>query len=192
MTKELQVELKNKLWYNALLDEIDAAITEYDFTRKMLLIETKYKIGDAILENELRFERAGYGDQKIITLARDLEMKFGKQRSVSDLYKCLEFRQMFPTFDEAVSRLPDGKATSWKKICQEVLVKNPGQRIKALARAKEKRQKECIHFGIQVKCIDCGKIFNEDEVYYEFKEKNKSAVGKRTRHPLEPKNKRKG
>lgn len=136
-------------WFQAMIEDCEAIITERRFNSAMELIQCKWEIGNRILEDWDNIERFKYGSKIVETLSKILGM------SPSHLYKCIEFARKFKTWNEAEEALPDGKATSWYKVSQQLLPET-AEKEKEL---KEQRQENCNHFNFQVivRCKDCGK-----------------------------------
>lgn len=105
------------------------------------------------MEEELNFQRAGYGEKIIERISQDLEV------SSSGLWKCVQFFKKFQLddFEKVVGKLPGGKDVSWYKVCQDVL---PEPRKEDEAQVK--KEKECSHRILF--CKDCGKEFSLDDL----------------------------
>ena len=116
MTKEL-VDLSKNDVYKTLLEDIKDVIVTKGTEARMAVIETKWLIGKDIVDSLVKLKRFEYGKGIVEQLAKDLKI------SVSGLYKCLQFYKQFPTdtFDEALSKLPEGNNLSWYKITQKYL-----------------------------------------------------------------------
>ena len=116
MTKEL-VDLSKNDIYQTLLEDIRDVIIEKGTEARVAVIETKWLIGKDIVDSLVKLKRFEYGKSIVEQLANDLKI------SASGLYKCLQFYKRVPTatFDEALSKLPEGKNLSWHKITQKYL-----------------------------------------------------------------------
>ena len=110
----VMIDIEKTKWYQSLLDDLKTFITERVFRARMEIIEMKHEIGKRILEEELNFKRANYGEKIIEKIANDLEV------SRTDLYLCVEFARKYPIIHD-VDNLPEGKNISWTKIKQKYL-----------------------------------------------------------------------
>ena len=116
MTKEL-IDLSKNNIYQSLLEDIRDIITTKGTEARMTVIETKWLIGKDIVDSLVKLKRFEYGKGIVEQLAKDLKI------SASGLYKCLQFYKQFPadSFDDVLSKLPEGKNLSWYKITQQYL-----------------------------------------------------------------------
>jgi hypothetical protein len=91
--------------YALLIDDLKDILTEHIVSVKETVIKMKWEIGERLLE-------AG---EKVV---RPLLKKIAEEVSVGEreLYRCLAFREKFPTLKELWSRLPEGKNISWHKL----------------------------------------------------------------------------
>jgi len=149
-SEEITKPLESQEWYIEFIEQCHAIIVETRFNSTTELLRGKWELGKRIMEEELNFERAGYGKQLIKIIAQDLEM------SRSHVYKCIHFFKKFPfeKFEEVLEGLPMGKNMSWYKICQELLPKSRDEKDKE-QRTLDK-QTQCLHQ--RVKCLDCKKV----------------------------------
>lgn len=129
-------------WFKALIEEGIALLSEKKFQIQMELIEMKWELGDLILKEEENFKRFGYGERIVEILAPILGM------SESHLWKVIQFRKKFKSFDEVMGLDPDRKTLSWFRIYTEFLPKHKDEKIK---------DSNCKH--LKVKCVKCGKEF---------------------------------
>jgi len=120
-------EITNQEWFNALIEECHAALTESIFTSRWALIEGYHHFGKRILEDVEKFK-----DDKdaVKRVANALN------KSSRTIYQAVQFPRKFPNLDA----LPDGKNNSWHKIANHLLPE-----------PKEKEQK------IIELCPTCGK-----------------------------------
>ena len=140
-------EIINQDWFHGMVEDCEAIIVERRFNASLELIQSKWEIGNRILEEWENIERFHYGDKIVETLSKILGM------SVSHLYKCLEFARKYKKWEEAEKALPEGKATSWYKVSQQLLY---GAKEKEL---ENQKQENCNHFNFKVLivCQDCRK-----------------------------------
>lgn len=78
------------------------------------VVRGKHAIGQRILQDELHFEKAKYGNKTVDGLAADL----GIDRS--DLFRCVQFARMYPELSTAVDNLP------WREIRTKLLPSKMG------------------------------------------------------------------
>lgn len=96
--------------YNSLLDNIGVAII--DGQKKVgaainySMLESYWKIGHYIVEFEQSgFNRATYGDKLLLTLSKDLKLRYGKNFSQSNIYNMRKLYQRFPNFQTVSGKL---------------------------------------------------------------------------------------
>lgn len=115
-------ELRATDFYQSLLDDCKAVITEKMFNSRVEIIEGKWELGKRINEENEQMERVKiYGKRIIETLAEDLNV------STSNLWTCMQFYNRFPekTFSKVLENLPEGKDISWYLIMTKYLTKVP-------------------------------------------------------------------
>jgi hypothetical protein len=94
--------------YNLLLEEIRNTEVEQDFYGRLIRIKMYYQIGTLIRDYQ---EQRGIGVTAFIEeIHKDLKYA---ERS---LWVAYQMAKRWRTEDELMSELPDGKATSWKKV----------------------------------------------------------------------------
>ncbi len=99
-------------WFQALVEEMSATITERSFNARWETVQCYHEIGTAILKENDNFERCKiYGQQIVQTVAEFLNKK------PRVIYYAVQFAKMFPDIDS----LKEGKNVSWSKICKEIL-----------------------------------------------------------------------
>jgi predicted nuclease of restriction endonuclease-like (RecB) superfamily len=103
--------------YSLLIDTIGStvaegrqkAVTQINTT----LVETNWNIGRHIVEFEQHgAERAEYGSQLLVTLSKDLKVKYGKGFSRSNLFQCRQLYLLFPKIQTLSGKL------SWSHYCE--------------------------------------------------------------------------
>lgn len=164
MPKEL-IPLQELEWYQNLIEECRAVIVETKFNSAVEILKGKWELGKRILEEELNFKRAGYGEKIIESVSRDLGI------SAVHLWKCIQFYKKFTTdtFEKVLDQLPEGKAISWYKVYTLYLPKHKQEEKKELE--IELKQKTCNHS--KLKCVACGKEFDFPELLELIKEEEK-------------------
>jgi len=165
MTNKL-VPIQELEWYSNLVEECRAIIVETRFNSAMELLRGKWELGKRITEEELEFERAGYGEKIIETLAKDLGI------SAVHLWKCIQFYKKFPKerFDYVISELPEGKNLTWYKIYSQYLPKHKEEIEKE--KEREELQQNCPHSVLR--CVQCKKEFNFEELVKWIREQEKN------------------
>jgi hypothetical protein len=159
---EQQIIIQQEEWYQLLVEQCRAIIVETRFKSAIDLLEGKWRLGKEVWENKMNFERAGYGEKMVETLAKDIGI------SASHLYKCIEFYKKFPAedFEQVIPKLPaeEGKAISWYKLCQKYLPETKEEiEIKQMKeQEKLERQQLCPHTILV--CKICKKEFTTDEL----------------------------
>jgi len=100
-------------WYQSLVDDCKAIITEAVFNSRWALVEGYHMLGERIAtENNL--ERSEIYGKKILTgLSKSLDT------SERTLYRAIQFYEKYPDLDN----LPEGKNISWNKIITKYLSK---------------------------------------------------------------------
>ena len=112
----LEVSLLSQDWYNALVDECGAIITESVYRARQELIEGRHLLGRRILEEVPNFERQKIYGQKIVQmLAESLNV------STRTLYYAMSFATKFPVLEEFLETVEEGKNLSWNKIVTKYL-----------------------------------------------------------------------
>jgi len=115
-----------------LVEECKAIITEAEFTSRWALVEGYHQLGERILQENENFERAKiYGKKIVSRVTESLEGK-ASQRTV---WRSIQFAKKYPSLD----LLPEGKNTSWRDICNKYLPV-PKEKIEPLIPAKGKYQ----------------------------------------------------
>jgi hypothetical protein len=110
--QKVAVPLENRDWYTSLIEDVKSSIVEGEFTARWTLVEAYHLIGTRLLSETKNFAKAGLGGVDVCnTVARAI----GK--SPRTVYYAMAFAQKYPT----LSDLPEGKNTSWHKICAELL-----------------------------------------------------------------------
>lgn len=112
ITEDHIFPVEREEWYLHLIDELKEIVVEGEFNARWTLVETYHEAGKRILEEHDNFERAKiYGQSLVKKIAESL----GK--SDRHVYNMMAFAKKFPDLD----MLPEGKNTSWSKICKQLL-----------------------------------------------------------------------
>jgi hypothetical protein len=107
-TKSISKHLPD--WLKNLIEDLRDILTESVFEMRARVIETKWHIGDRLLQEEGKLT-------KEVVQRVALELKVSER----DLQYCLAFRRKFPSLQEMWSRLPEGKNISWHKLINEYI-----------------------------------------------------------------------
>ena len=131
-TKEIQTD-----WYQSLIDDCQSIIIEAEFTSRWSLVVGYHSLGLRILQDEPKIVQGGSTLRE--TLQHVAKLINRKERT---LYNAVKFAKKYPELD----LLPEGKDTSWRKICNEYLPEH-----------KEPNQPEFDeNIGMQHECPKCG------------------------------------
>ena len=122
MDKEIKVvgsrDVINSEWYQLLVDDCAAIITEASFTARWALVEGYHELGLRILEDIDKFKNMGvYGKQVVKMVAGSMN------KSERTVYYAIQFVERYPDMNS----LPEGKAITWSKICKKYLPQNKGE-----------------------------------------------------------------
>jgi predicted nuclease of restriction endonuclease-like (RecB) superfamily len=122
--KEISVSEK------ALLKELETIIEQ---SRQQLVLRANsaltmlfWQVGNRINQNILQNKRAGYGEQIIVTLSRQLTEKYGRNFEEKNLRRMLQFAEYF-TDPEIVVTL--SRQLSWSHFLALLPLKNPEARL---------------------------------------------------------------
>jgi len=98
-------------WYESLVDEIRAMVTEKVFAARWEMIELYHGIG-RLLATDSEYQKHARGNGALLK-------RVSQSTNVAerDLYRSIQFYTMFPDLD----KLPDGKNISWNKIVNNLL-----------------------------------------------------------------------
>lgn len=112
MDAEVLFPVDREEWYLNLVDELKSIVVEGEFGARWALVETWHAFGTRILEENQNFERAKiYGDSLIKKIAESIA------KSERTVYNAIAFAKKYPDLD----LLPQGKNTSWSRICKQLL-----------------------------------------------------------------------
>lgn len=103
-------------WYNLLVDDCKAIITEAVFTSRWALVEGYHLLGERIVTDN-NFNRTDTYGKKIVSRVSE---SIGQ--SERTLWRAIQFYEMYPQLDT----VPEGKNISWHKIVNKYL---PAPRI---------------------------------------------------------------
>ena len=156
MTEEIVKNIREEEFYSHFIEECRSAMVEAKFNSQIEALKGKWYLGKRIVEEELNLNKPEYGKHVMEILADDLDISISHIFKVAQFYKKFQFEH----FDKVIEQLPEGKAISWFKLCQNVLPKPRDERV------KEERvvelQKDCTHPIL--KCVACGKKFTMAEL----------------------------
>lgn len=113
-------ELTNQEWYQHLIEECKAIITEAIFTSRWALVEGYHQLGIRILEDEPKISQGGSTlRQTLQDLANLLHI------SERTLYYAVETAQKYPD----IQTLPEGKNITWNKLITKYLPEPKNNKI---------------------------------------------------------------
>ena len=99
-------------YYQLLVDDCKAIVTEAVFISRWTLVEGYHTLGDRIV-NDTNYQKHAKGNEQLIErLARNL-----KSVSKRTLYDAIRFYKKYPVLAE----VPEGKNISWNKLRTEYL-----------------------------------------------------------------------
>ena len=131
-------------WYNALVEDCQAIITETAFDSRWRLIERYPQLGRRILDEHKNFDRQKIYGQKIVQCVAE---------SIGKSERTIEYAVQFAKKFKKPEDLPDGKNASWSKVCKFVLPN----------RTEDGGEIECSHeYRRIVMCTKCGKKQEND------------------------------
>jgi len=127
------MNLVNRDWYQSLVEDCAAIITESVFTSRWALIEGYHQLGLRIMQENGNFKREKvYGKEIVQGLAKSLN------KSPRTVRYSMQFVKKFPD----LQKLPDGKNISWSKIVTNYLPESVNGEVK---KAKEITCPNCQH-----------------------------------------------
>ena len=100
-------DLETSNWYSQLVEDCQSIITETIFNSRWALIEGYKELGDRILKD--------LDKEPITKLVQRVGVSLGKGRST--IWYAVQFAKTYPD----INKLPDGKNSSWHKICNNLL-----------------------------------------------------------------------
>lgn len=128
----------DKLWYNALVEECKAIITEAVFTSRFALVEGYWNLGKRIREEE-KLKKWDRDDTEILQgLAKDIDI------SERTIYYAIQAYEKYPD----LSLIPEGKNISWNKMVTKYL-------------PAHKEENECLHEKTIQICQRCRKVISD-------------------------------
>ena len=99
-------------WFNQLIDDCQNIIVEAEFTSRWVLVEGYHALGIRIKQDDSKIVQGGSTLRKTLSC-----MTKYLNKSERTLYRAVQFAQEFPD----LALLPEGKNTSWFKICNKYL-----------------------------------------------------------------------
>ena len=112
--KEIQTD-----WYQSLIDDCRSIVVEAEFTSRWVLVQGYHTLGLRILAENDNFERQKiYGHE----ITSRVSLSLGK--SVRTIERAIKFAREYPD----LALLPEGKNTSWRKICNDYLPEHKGSK----------------------------------------------------------------
>ena len=105
-------ELIQANWYQSLIDDCQSIMVEAEFTSRWVLVEGYHSLGLRILAENDNFEREKIYGQEIVK-----RVSISLDKGTRTIRKAIQFARKFPD----LAALPEGKDTSWRKICNDYL-----------------------------------------------------------------------
>ena len=119
-------ELITNEWYEALVTDCKAIITEVEFTSRWALVEGYWKLGERI-ETDENFKKAAKGNLTSLQgLAKNLDV------SDRTIYYARQAYNKYPELGE----LPEGKNLSWNKLITKYLPEPKKEKTPELPKGK--------------------------------------------------------
>lgn len=117
-------------WYQHLIEDCHAIITERVYRARQELIECWHEVGERIVtEKNLKWKAKGNGEI-IQRLAADVGV------SAKSIYQAIQFYKKYPDVSHACETWEEGKNISWKKITEKYLPEPPKDETPALPDGK--------------------------------------------------------
>lgn len=105
-------KLDDQDWFNGLIKDCKSTIVETGLTARWVIVEGYHALGKRIAGEKENFTRSEiYGKNITKIIAEKIN------KSESTVEKAIQFYKKYPD----LSLLPEGKNTSWGKICQKYL-----------------------------------------------------------------------
>jgi hypothetical protein len=106
------MQVQPTAWYQSLIEDCQAIITEKEYNARWELIECYHLLGKRILQEYDKFEKLRMDDSALIDT---VSISIG--RSPRTVYRAIRFARVYPD----LQALPEGKNVSWYKICNKYL-----------------------------------------------------------------------
>ena len=136
--------LQTQDWYNALVDDCKAIITERLYRSRQEIIECWHEVGERIT-TDVYYQKYAKGN---VERQRKLAEDIGK--SLQSLYFAIQFYSKFPVLSNALETFKEGKNISWFKIVNKYLPELPKDETPLTEEQIAKFQKQVI----QGDCIE--------------------------------------
>ncbi len=149
-----KINLEGEDWYEALIEECGAIITETIYNYRMTLIDGYHQLGKRILEENDNFNRKKiYGDEIVRRISKSL------QKGERTIYYAIQFVKKYPDLNKFLDEVEEGKNISWRKVVKVYL---PDR-----SEIREERVRRCTH--PELKCLECGKVVKKSELIIKSK-----------------------
>lgn len=106
-------------WFDNLVDECKAIITERMFNSNLEKITGYHELGLRVLEENNNFERSKIYGKEIMKRV-SLSLKVGERT----IEKAVQFAKLYPDVDTMLNDTTMGKNITWNKICNVYLPKH--------------------------------------------------------------------
>jgi site-specific DNA-methyltransferase (adenine-specific) len=104
-------ELTKNEWYNELVEDCKAIITEAIFTSRWALVQGYWELGQRIREDKLAQEYSKGNKTFVTDLSRNIKVGY------RDIYRALQLYDKYPD----INNIPEGKNISWNKLITKYL-----------------------------------------------------------------------
>lgn len=111
------MEIENKEWFNHLVEECKAIISEAVFTSRWALVEGYWRLGQRISTENNLDRKEIYGKKIVKGLAESIGI------SERTLWYALKTYDKYPKLDQ----VPEGKNISWNKLITKYLPEPDGK-----------------------------------------------------------------
>jgi N6-adenosine-specific RNA methylase IME4 len=109
MEKKIIRPIEQEEWFQSLIEDCSAIITEGIYNYRWTLIKTYHLLGERILEDKDNFTNGGY---TIDGMLKRVATSLGKSQRTIEY--AVQFVKKFPNLND----LPEGKNISWRKVIE--------------------------------------------------------------------------
>lgn len=102
-------------WYQSLVDDCKAIVTEAVFTSRWALVEGYHMLGERIITEKNLDRKEIYGKKILTGLSESTGI------NERDLYRAIQFYEKYPNLRD----VPEGKNISWNKLITKYLPDRP-------------------------------------------------------------------
>lgn len=106
--------INREAWFQQLIEDCKDIIVESEFTARWALVEGYHVLGKRILQDYEKFQRIRMPDSELVQC-----IAVSLNKSKRTVYQAIQFARLYPD----LNLLPEGKNTSWYKICNQYLLR---------------------------------------------------------------------